>query len=165
VPMSLAEMHRRLKFAKDLGFRVLLYFSDGTNSDSGAPAFCKEYVLKDKNGKTFPGWKGPDWQICLTPEEMTECVRAVRLEGESRGHPEKVLAPGEKADRIQMRRSIVARRALQAGTVLLTEHLALKRPGTGMDQREVEDLIGKILAVAVDEDEQIRPDHFEQRKT
>ena len=60
VPMSLAEMHRRVKFAKDLGFRVLLYFSDGTNSDSGAPAFCKEYVLKDKNGKTFPGWKGPD---------------------------------------------------------------------------------------------------------
>jgi len=60
VPMSLAEMHRRLKFAKDLGFRVLLYFSDGTNSDSGAPAFHKEYVLKDKTGKTFPGWKGPD---------------------------------------------------------------------------------------------------------
>ncbi|MEI8371699.1 MAG: hypothetical protein WCJ35_02575 [Planctomycetota bacterium] len=60
VPMRLAEMHRRLKFAKDLGFRVLLYFSDGTNSDSGAPAFCKEYVLKGKNGKTFPGWKGPD---------------------------------------------------------------------------------------------------------
>jgi hypothetical protein len=60
VPMSLAEMHRRLKFAKDLGFRALLYFSDGTNSDSGAPAFCQQYVLKDKNGKTFPGWKGPD---------------------------------------------------------------------------------------------------------
>jgi hypothetical protein len=60
VPMSLEEMHRRMKFAKELGFRVLLYFSDGTNSDSGAPAFCKEYVLKDKAGKTFRGWKGPD---------------------------------------------------------------------------------------------------------
>ena len=60
VPMSLPEMHRRLKFAKDLGFRVLLYFSDGTNSDSGAPGFQRDYVLKDKAGKTFPGWKGPD---------------------------------------------------------------------------------------------------------
>jgi len=60
VPMSVAEMHRRLKFAKDLGFHALLYFADGTNSDSGAPAFHKEYVLKDKAGKTFPGWKGPD---------------------------------------------------------------------------------------------------------
>jgi hypothetical protein len=60
VPMSLTEMHRRLKFAKDRGFRVLLYFADGTNSDSGAPAFNKDYVLKDKNNTTSPGWKGPD---------------------------------------------------------------------------------------------------------
>ena len=60
VPMSLTDMHRRLKFAKDLGFRVLLYFCDGTNSDEGAPDFNRDYVLKDKAGKTFPGWKGPD---------------------------------------------------------------------------------------------------------
>jgi hypothetical protein len=60
VPMSLATMHQRLRFAKDLGFRVLLYFADGTNSDSGAPHFRAEYLLKDKAGKTFPGWKGPD---------------------------------------------------------------------------------------------------------
>jgi hypothetical protein len=39
---------------------VLLYFCDGTNSDEGAPDFNRDYVLKDKAGKTFPGWKGPD---------------------------------------------------------------------------------------------------------
>ncbi len=60
VPMSLATMHQRLRFAKNLGFRVLLYFADGTNSDSGAPHFRPEYLLKDQAGKTFPGWKGPD---------------------------------------------------------------------------------------------------------
>ena len=53
-------MHKRLKFAKDRGFRVLLYFCDGTNSDSGAPHFHKEYLLKDKAGRTMAGWKGPD---------------------------------------------------------------------------------------------------------
>ena len=60
VPISLEGMHQRLKFAKTLGFHPLLYFADGTNSDSGAPNFYKEYVLKDQRGKTFPGWKGPD---------------------------------------------------------------------------------------------------------
>jgi len=60
VPMSLDDMHQRLKFAKRLGFRTLLYFGDGTNSDSGAPNFRSEYVLKDRRGTTFPGWKGPD---------------------------------------------------------------------------------------------------------
>ncbi len=60
IPMSLESMHKRLKFAKDRGFRVLLYFCDGTNSDSGAPHFHPEYLLKDKAGKTMKGWKGPD---------------------------------------------------------------------------------------------------------
>jgi len=60
IPMGLESMHKRIKFAKDLGFRTLLYFADGTNSDSGAPAFRKEYVFQDKNGKTMKGWKGPD---------------------------------------------------------------------------------------------------------
>jgi hypothetical protein len=60
IPMSLESMHKRLKFAKDRGFRVLLYFCDGTNSDSGAPHFHKEYLLKDKAGRTMAGWKGPD---------------------------------------------------------------------------------------------------------
>ena len=60
IPMSLESMHRRLKFAKDRGFRVLLYYCDGTNSDSGAPHFHQEYLLKDKTGRTLAGWKGPD---------------------------------------------------------------------------------------------------------
>ena len=75
-PMSLAEMHRRLKFAKDLGFRVLLYFADGTNSDGGSPNFRKDYVLKDKTGKTFPGWKGPD--SLGQPWMMDPCVPELR---------------------------------------------------------------------------------------
>ena len=60
IPMSIEQMHKRMKYAKDLGFRVLLYFADGTNSDSGAPKFQKDYVLKDAQGRTSPGWKGPD---------------------------------------------------------------------------------------------------------
>jgi hypothetical protein len=60
VPMSLEAVHQRFKFAKGLGFRGLLYFGDGTNSDSGAPHFRQEYVLKGNRGATFPGWKGPD---------------------------------------------------------------------------------------------------------
>ena len=60
VPMSLGNMHKRLKFAKGLGFRVLLYFSDGVNCDPGAPNFHPEYVLRNKAGKKLAGWKGPD---------------------------------------------------------------------------------------------------------
>jgi hypothetical protein len=60
IPMSIKSVHDRLQFARKLGFRVLLYFSDGTNSDTGAPSFRPDFVFKDKSGKTMKGWKGPD---------------------------------------------------------------------------------------------------------
>ena len=35
VPMSLADMHRRIHYAKDKGFRVGIYYADGTNASDG----------------------------------------------------------------------------------------------------------------------------------
>ncbi|MBV9222381.1 MAG: hypothetical protein JOZ45_00390 [Acidobacteriaceae bacterium] len=55
VPMSVEEVHRRIRFAKDRGFRVLLYFADGLNLCEGATgAFDPTKVLR------WGGWQGPD---------------------------------------------------------------------------------------------------------
>jgi hypothetical protein len=51
LPMSLAEVHRRIKFAKDRGFRVIWYFADGMSSDTTSPYYQKDKVIKDENGK------------------------------------------------------------------------------------------------------------------
>jgi hypothetical protein len=76
IKMSLEEMHRRLNFSNELGFRTLLYFADGTNSDSGAPGFHPEWVIRDKDGNTIPGWKGPD--SVGDPLRMDPAVPALR---------------------------------------------------------------------------------------
>jgi sialic acid synthase SpsE len=49
-------------------------------------------------------------------------------------------------------RSVVARTALPAGTVLTREHLALKKPGTGLPPERLEDLVGRTLKVPVKAD-------------
>ncbi len=55
VPMSLAEMHRRIRFAKDKGFRVGIYYADGPNACEGAKeVFDPSKVLR------WGGWEGPD---------------------------------------------------------------------------------------------------------
>lgn len=55
VPMSLEEMHRRIRFAKDRGFRVVLYFADGLNaSDALKDIYDPARVLN------WGGWEGPD---------------------------------------------------------------------------------------------------------
>lgn len=107
------------------------------------------------------GWRGPDWQVCLTPEEMSVCIRLVRLANAAAGSAEKSFAAGEEADRSFMRRSIVAAADLPSGHVLRAGDLLLKRPGTGIEARQLESLIGRVLTRAVGEDELITPAHIE----
>jgi hypothetical protein len=60
-PMSLAELRRRLAYARDRGFRVVLYFADGVLADDRAPGFDAARVYVDANGRAdFPVWHGPD---------------------------------------------------------------------------------------------------------
>jgi hypothetical protein len=54
VPLTLQEMHRRIRFAKDRGFRVLLYFADGLNGCDDSPLYSPDEVL------SLGGWRGPD---------------------------------------------------------------------------------------------------------
>jgi hypothetical protein len=55
------ELRRQLKLARDLGFRVLLYFGDGVLQDSAAPCYRPEWDLVDAEGKrVVSGWTGPD---------------------------------------------------------------------------------------------------------
>jgi sialic acid synthase SpsE len=43
-------------------------------------------------------------------------------------------------------RSVVARRDLTAGTVLAAEDLTVKKPGTGLPEDRLEELIGRTLS-------------------
>jgi hypothetical protein len=55
VPMSIPDVHRRIQYAKTRGFRVALYFSDGTNAcDGSKDIFASAKVLR------WGGWFGPD---------------------------------------------------------------------------------------------------------
>lgn len=54
VPFSLAEVHRRLQYARARGFRAGLYFADGVNAGAGLADFSTNRVLQ------WGGWQGPD---------------------------------------------------------------------------------------------------------
>jgi hypothetical protein len=55
VPMSIAEMHRRIRYAKDKGFKVGIYYADGINACEGVKdIYDPSKVLR------WGGWEGPD---------------------------------------------------------------------------------------------------------
>jgi hypothetical protein len=54
IELSLADLHRRIRYATERGFTVLMYFADGVLSSKGLPGFDAEDVLEEG------GWNGPD---------------------------------------------------------------------------------------------------------
>ncbi len=74
-PMSKADIHKRIRFAKDLGFRVVLYFADGLNSDSAMPDYPKGWIFKDEQGKMRKGWTGPSTGKTYTLDPSNPQVR------------------------------------------------------------------------------------------
>lgn len=54
IELTLADLHRRIAYAKEKGFRVLMYFADGVLSGKGLPDFNAGFVMEEG------GWNGPD---------------------------------------------------------------------------------------------------------
>lgn len=55
VSMSVYDLHRRIRYAKSRGFRVVLYFADGVNAcNSLKDIYAPDKVLR------WGGWEGPD---------------------------------------------------------------------------------------------------------
>jgi len=100
--------------------------------------------------------KGPDWQVCLEPDEMKWAVNQARKMKESIKVDFKKLAPGENIDRSRMRRSIVAAKIIPVGKNIDRDDICFKRPGTGIDPSTYEDLLGKITLRDLVPDEQIK---------
>lgn len=63
VRLTREEVQRRLRFARQRGFRVLWYFADGLLQDSQAPfpgCYHPEWDWRDGAGNRISGWQGPD---------------------------------------------------------------------------------------------------------
>ncbi len=60
IPFTQHELKRRLRLAKDLGFRVLLYFGDGLAADSTRPGYHYDWAYRKAKGQRIKGWQGPD---------------------------------------------------------------------------------------------------------
>jgi len=102
------------------------------------------------------GEKGPDWHICLEPDEMTQAVSLAKKMKLSIETVVKKLAPGEELDRSIMRKSIVALKTIPVNKKIERKDLAFKRPGTGLEPSMFEEIIGKIAGRNIRPDEQLK---------
>ena len=97
---------------------------------------------------------GPDVSTSLTTSELRQLVDGVRYIETMNANPvdKDAMAKDLAPLRGLFTKSVVAEDDLPVGTVLTAEHLALKKPGTGIPASRLPDLVGRTLARAVSAD-------------
>jgi N,N'-diacetyllegionaminate synthase len=106
---------------------------------------------------------GPDVVASVTTQELRELVDGVRFIERMRAHPlDKDASAQETAPlRTLFTRSLVASADLPAGTVIAREHVAIKKPGTGLPPDRIDEIIGRRLARPVTADQVLAAEDIE----
>jgi len=133
-PAPASEVNLRAMSLLRERFGVSVGFSDHTTGidaatyavAAGAEIIEKHFTL-DKNYSEFR-----DHQLSADPQEMRLLVEKVAAVKTLMGTPTKAVQPSEQASVGLIRRSIVAARALPAGTTLRMEDLTWIRPRAGL---------------------------------
>lgn len=114
----------------------------------GATVIEKHFTLD----KTL---EGPDHLASLNPDELMAMIKGIREVEQALGDGIKKPTSIELQNRIPARKSLVAKKNIQAGEVLSISNLTVKRPGDGLQPSNYWSLIGKMASKSYEEDELI----------
>jgi len=125
-------------------FDVLVGYSDHTQDDTacivsvalGATVIEKHFTL-DKN---LPG---PDQSTSYEPKEFSRLIGVIRNAEKVLGSASKEPCEMEKINTAGMRRSLVSKKNIPAGTEITENMLTCKRPATGLSPRYIDYVVGK----------------------
>ena len=153
-PPAYGMIHLRNMMTLEQAFEMPVGFSDHTLGTAiplaatalGARVIEKHFTLD----KQMEGW---DHAISANPAELRTIVEEGKHIFEALGSNQRQVSEAELEKRKKFRRSLVARRALEKGSVLREEDLAAKRPGTGISPNELSYVIGRRLTSAVSGDQ------------
>jgi N-acetylneuraminate synthase/sialic acid synthase len=108
--------------------------------------------------------KGTDHAFSLEPVGMRKLVRDLRRARVALGDGVKKPLPCEEKPLYKMAKKLVAARPLPAGHVLTLRDVAIKSPNDGLPPYELDNVIGKVTARDLAEDESIAWDALESRR-
>jgi N-acetylneuraminate synthase len=105
--------------------------------------------------KDLPGW---DHEVSANPIEMGIIVAESRNITCALGTHRRIVGQAEEEKKIKFRRSIVMKKDLKEGHILITDDLSFKRPATGISPDEAQYVIGRKLKRDISQDEIIQWD-------
>lgn len=90
--------------------------------------------------------EGTDHKASLLPDEFREMVEGIRqVEAAFGGATTRTMTQGERMNRANLAKSVVAARDIEKGEVITDDMLEVKSPGRGLQPHRKEELIGKTV--------------------
>ncbi len=127
--------------------QVPVGYSDHTLGIAISPAaVAKGAVVIEKHFSKSRELPGPDHRASLEENELRDMVSQIRAVSEALGSNIKQPTESELPVRALVRRSVTLLRDIAEGDVLTEADYSLKRPGTGIQPKELDELQGKKAA-------------------
>lgn len=127
-------------------FGVPVGFSDHTlGVETALAAVALGACVLEKHFTLDASLPGPDHRASLEPPALRALVQGLRAVSAALGDGVKRPAAAERENRLLVRRSIVAARALPAGTTLAREDVSALRPGDGIPPTRRDEVLGRRL--------------------
>ena len=140
-PMEDVNLHAMLTIQK--AFSVSVGYSDhtlGIEVDIAAVAIGASVIEKHFTLDKF--MEGPDHKASLEPQELKAMVSAIRNIEKALGSSKKKPSTSESVNIDIARKSIVANQSIKKGDKLSSKNITTKRPGTGINPMQWDEIIG-----------------------
>ena len=138
-------------------FKRHVGFSDHTSGiEMSVAAVALGSCVIEKHFTIDKNLPGPDHKASLEPQELYEMVKAVRNVEKGLGNGIKKPTNDEIKIKKLVRKSIVAKKDILKGSILTEEMLNIKRPGTGIEPKYLDELVGRELIDDVKKDDLLK---------
>lgn len=159
-PANVADSNLRVIKTLQQAFGLPVGFSDHTEGISVSPlAVALGACIVEKHFTLDRNMPGPDQSASLEPSEFLEMIKAIRSAEAAFGDGIKRILRTEWINKSTMRKSLVARVAIPAGTIISAESVSAKRPGGGLTPSWIDRIVGQRAACDISPDEQITLRH------
>jgi N-acetylneuraminate synthase/N,N'-diacetyllegionaminate synthase len=155
-PAKVEDMNLRAMQTLESTFKLPVGLSDHTiGIVVPIAAVALGAVVIEKHFTLDTNLPGPDHKASLQPEELKQMIEAIREVEKAIGDGSKRPTAEEEEIKKVARRSIVARIDIPQGAVIAEEMLAIKRPGTGIEPKYLDKVVGKVAKAMIKRDELI----------
>jgi sialic acid synthase SpsE len=155
-PAPYREMNLRAMNTLRASFQLPVGFSDHTvGIEISIAAVALGATIIEKHFTLSREMEGPDHKASLEPDEFRKMVEAIRNVELSMGDGIKRPASCEMGNIQIARKSVVAKSPIKPGEIFTEQNITLKRPGYGIQPKDISRILGMEAKIPFDTDDVI----------